>query len=85
MPQNGETVVRALSNWWVISLERCVRRCSPVQFLGPKRVVAPALNPEDPELPNKLDFVLLSHNHYDHLDAGSVHRLNKRYGSKLLW
>lgn len=48
-------------------------------------MVAPALTPEDPEQPDKLDFVLLSHNHYDHLDSGSVHRLNKRYGSKLMW
>lgn len=59
-------------------------RCSPVQFMGPKRVVPPAFEVEDPKMP-KLDFVLLSHNHYDHLDAGSVKRLHKRYGKDLIW
>ncbi len=47
--------------------------------MGPKRVVPPAFAPADPRLP-PLDFVLLSHNHYDHLDAGSVDALNRRYG-----
>lgn len=50
-----------------------------LQFMGPKRVVPPAFAPTEPRLP-PLDFVLLSHNHYDHLDAGSVDALNRRYG-----
>ena len=37
-------------------------RCSPVGFLGPRRVRAPALRFED--LP-RIDAVLLSHDHYD--------------------
>jgi L-ascorbate metabolism protein UlaG (beta-lactamase superfamily) len=33
------------------------------------RAVQPALVPEDAAFP-QLDFVCISHNHYDHLDAG---------------
>lgn len=59
-------------------------RASPVQFAGPRRVVPPAIAPEDPRLP-ALDFVLISHNHYDHLEYGSVKRIFKRYGPGLRW
>ncbi|KXZ46435.1 hypothetical protein GPECTOR_43g871 [Gonium pectorale] len=64
-------------------------RCAPVQaslrpFAGPKRVVPPALNGTEQQMP-PLDFVLLSHNHYDHLDTNSVRTLYKRYGKALTW
>jgi len=47
-------------------------RASPVSFAGPKRVTAPGIAFE--ELP-PIDAVLLSHNHYDHLDAATLRRL----------
>ena len=47
-------------------------RASPVQFAGPKRIVA--LPIDIPQLP-RIDVVLISHNHYDHLDTGTVTRL----------
>jgi L-ascorbate metabolism protein UlaG (beta-lactamase superfamily) len=47
-------------------------RASPVQWFGPKRFFAPTLTLE--ELP-KLDAVLVSHDHYDHLGEGTVRRL----------
>ena len=50
-------------------------RASPVQFAGPKRINPPGVAFED--LP-KIDCVLLTHNHYDHLDIGSVGRLVDR-------
>ncbi len=53
-------------------------RASPVKFSGPERVNPPALSIE--ELP-PIDLVVISHNHYDHLDSKSV----KRLGGIPLW
>ncbi|MDB5478847.1 MAG: hypothetical protein JWM96_1342 [Alphaproteobacteria bacterium] len=50
-------------------------RCSPFSFMGPKRVHAPGIVFED--LP-KIDLVLISHAHYDHLDLPTVKRLVAR-------
>jgi L-ascorbate metabolism protein UlaG (beta-lactamase superfamily) len=50
-------------------------RDSPVPFAGPKRVRAPGVRLED--LP-KIDLVLISHNHYDHLDIGALRRIAQR-------
>ncbi|WHZ35928.1 MBL fold metallo-hydrolase [Sagittula sp. MA-2] len=47
-------------------------RASPMTFAGPKRVVAPGVAFAD--LP-PIDVVLLSHNHYDHLDIATLRRL----------
>ncbi len=57
-------------------------RASPVDFAGPKRVVPAALTID--ELP-PIDVVVISHNHYDHLDATSVIKLNKRGNGKTLF
>lgn len=50
-------------------------RASPVGFAGPKRVRKPGVMFED--LP-KIDIVLISHNHFDHLDIDTLSRLKKR-------
>ncbi len=48
------------------------KRAAPFEWAGPKRFFSPPLPLE--ELP-KIDVVLLSHDHYDHLGAGTVQRL----------
>ena len=51
-------------------------RASPVRFAGPKRVRAPGVGFDD--LP-PITLLLLSHNHYDHCDLGTLAELNRRF------
>jgi L-ascorbate metabolism protein UlaG (beta-lactamase superfamily) len=51
------------------------KRASMFEFIGPKRVIDPGIKFED--LP-KIDLVLISHNHYDHLDIRTLKKLWKR-------
>ena len=57
-------------------------RASPLRWLGPRRFVPPGL-PMD-QLP-PIDAVVLSHDHYDHLDEGSVRRLHRAFGDAIHW
>jgi N-acyl-phosphatidylethanolamine-hydrolysing phospholipase D len=50
-------------------------RASPVSFAGPRRFTPAALRAE--ELP-PLDYAVISHNHYDHLDVDTVMALGNR-------
>ena len=50
-------------------------RASPVQWAGPKRFHQPPISVED--LP-QISTVVISHDHYDHLDEGAIKALNDK-------
>lgn len=55
-------------------------RCFPVQFAGPRRHHAPGIRFED--LP-PIDVVILSHNHYDHMDVATLQRLAREHRPRI--
>jgi N-acyl-phosphatidylethanolamine-hydrolysing phospholipase D len=57
-------------------------RASPFSFVGPRRFQPPGVGLA--ELP-RVDVVLISHNHYDHLDEASVKALNAQAGGPPLF
>ncbi|MCI0432710.1 MAG: MBL fold metallo-hydrolase, partial [Gemmatimonadetes bacterium] len=57
-------------------------RVSPVSWAGPKRIAPPGIPLE--MLP-PIDAILISHDHYDHLDAPTVRILTGRFGERLRW
>jgi L-ascorbate metabolism protein UlaG (beta-lactamase superfamily) len=56
-------------------------RCSPSQSIGPKRHRAPGIRFDD--LP-PIDLVLISHNHYDHLDVPTLRMLHRHHRPRFL-
>lgn len=56
-------------------------RASPFQWAGPKRVNAPGVDFN--KLP-PIDVVLVSHNHYDHLDLATLKRLSTNPKTRFL-
>ncbi len=58
------------------------QRVSPVSFAGPKRAQPPGIAVGD--LPH-IDVVVVSHNHYDHLDRPSIVELSRQAGGPPLF
>ena len=70
------TVLLQLGPFNVLTDPIWSERASPLPWIGPRRLMPPALRFE--QLP-EIDLILLSHNHYDHLDAPTVRRIAQRF------
>lgn len=76
------TVLAQLGGLNVLTDPMFSERASPLSFMGAKRHVAPGVAMGD--LPH-VDVVLVSHNHYDHLDEASVKALDDQPGGAPLF
>ena len=56
-------------------------RASMVSWAGPKRVRSPGVDMKD--LP-RIDVIVISHNHYDHLDIATLRQLTKNNNPKII-
>jgi L-ascorbate metabolism protein UlaG (beta-lactamase superfamily) len=56
-------------------------RASPLAFAGPRRVTEPGIAFAD--LPG-IDLILLSHNHYDHLDLTTLASLHRDHAPRII-
>jgi L-ascorbate metabolism protein UlaG (beta-lactamase superfamily) len=56
-------------------------RESPISLVGPRRVIPPGIAFDD--LP-KIHCVLVTHNHYDHMDVGTIARLWERFAPRIV-
>jgi N-acyl-phosphatidylethanolamine-hydrolysing phospholipase D len=70
------TVLLQLGHFNVLTDPVWGERASPFSWIGPRRLMPPGVGLE--QLP-EIDLVLLSHNHYDHLDAPTVRRIAQRF------
>ena len=76
------TVLAQLAGLNVLTDPMFSDRASPLSFIGPQRKYKPGLWFD--ELPH-IDLVLISHNHYDHLDEASVRQLAVQPGGPPLF
>jgi L-ascorbate metabolism protein UlaG (beta-lactamase superfamily) len=72
---NHATVLIQMAGRNVLTDPVWSERVTPVRRVGPRRVRPPGIRFED--LP-QIDAVLVSHNHYDHMDLSTLGRLSRR-------
>ena len=73
---NHATLLIQVAGLNIITDPQYSRACGPLGLIGPWRAHAPGVALKD--LP-PLDAILLSHNHYDHMDLSSLKRLLKAH------
>ena len=78
---NHSTLLLQQSGLHILTDPIWSERASPLPWIGPRRRRKPGVRWED--LP-RIDLVLLSHNHYDHLDLATLRRLVGRGQSQFI-
>lgn len=73
---NHATFLLQTKNFNFLTDPLWAERTSPVSFLGPKRFRPAGIKIE--ELP-AIQFVVVSHNHYDHMDLQALEDLHKKF------
>lgn len=73
---NHSTVLVQLYGLNIITDPIWSQRTSPFEWAGPKRMRPPGIKFED--LP-PIDLVIISHNHYDHLDLPTMKKIYQRF------
>ncbi|GAC1649435.1 MAG: MBL fold metallo-hydrolase [Gemmatimonadaceae bacterium] len=78
---NHATVLLQMDSLNILTDPMWATRASPVEWIGPKRHRPPGIRFED--LP-PIDVVLLSHNHYDHMDLATLRRLQRAFHPRII-
>ncbi len=77
---NHSTVLVQMDGWNFLTDPIWSERVSPVSWAGPRRHRPPGIRFED--LP-PIDVVLVSHNHYDHMDLPTLRRLSAAHHPRI--
>jgi L-ascorbate metabolism protein UlaG (beta-lactamase superfamily) len=78
---NHSTVLIQCSGCSILTDPIWSDRASPVSWFGPQRFAKPGVRITD--LP-PIDLILLSHNHYDHLDLRTLHQLIANHKPRMI-
>ena len=73
---NHSTVLIQMDGLNILTDPIWSKRCGPMRWAGLKRVAPPGVRFED--LP-PIDIVLISHNHYDHMDIPTLRKLQRAH------
>ena len=78
---NHSTFLIQLGNFNILTDPVWSERVSPFNWLGPRRYRQPGIKFED--LP-EIDLVILSHNHYDHLDISTLKKIHNKFNPLMI-